>query len=212
MKTLISGGGLGDAAMIFAAIQSKACPINLFEPYYLTHVELPRKLLSLISGFYRYQNIRAEVFHINSWDWLSKNRSDYDCFVSTHWDGKNDFEDGWRINSFPDIVSNHIEGIDTIVSPSAGRNGNRKFREEDISKVILRDSVKVISPDNTPTIRDLIDVICSANIVIGHAGFVTFFAGMAGKKVFMVPEKPASDMRVDPLWDVTEIGNLMDVC
>ena len=222
MIKMVSGGGLGDAAMIFAALNSNESPVNPFtDNYIIDHVEVPDKLLFLIEGFYRYQKIKSQVFQINSWDWLKNNRSSYDYFVSTHWNGNDDFEKGWRINPFPVINYRKIDDIDVVVFPSAGRNGNRKFDEDSLygfamsekRSRIVRHSLsdgdrKVLFVSG---IERLVDVICSANVVIGHAGFNTFLAGMANKEVFMVPEKPASDMRKDPFWKVTEINCLEEI-
>ena len=233
MTNLIGGGGLGDAAMIFAALNSNESPVDIkSEDYLLTHVEVPSTLIQAIRDFYCYQGIRSNVLNIRSYDnWMTENRQGYDHFVAACWHGLVGREKGWRINSFPDITYDHVDDVDILISPSAGRSNDRRFTDNEFIEFTNNDSVSIIThfiPDGkvgewiqarmkigkallATNVRDVVDRICSSSVVVGNSGFVTFLAGMAGKKVFQLPEKPASDYRTDPNWNVTEIYSLEEI-
>ena len=230
MIKLLTGGGLGDAAMSYAKLYSPYAPFanKPIEDLHVTHVEVPGNLIPTIEKFYKSQNINTDVFKIDSWQWLSDNISKYDYYLGTHWSRENVGDpDSWEIEPFPPIVFDKIRTFKTVLCPSSGRSSNRKFSKDDILKFDFDDLVYIGTGDkenleffdglsgisflNKTDLWQAIDIICGCDIFIGQSGFLSFLAAMAKKKVYMVSEGQSSIYRVHPKWDVTYINNLSEV-
>lgn len=198
MLKLLTGGGLGDAAMAFAKLHgSYATNIKL------THVETHFNLLDSIREFYDSQGINSQVIQIPSWQWKIDNEKKYDAWVDTNWEG---------INPFPPIKYNQ-QPADILICPASGRNSNRQYSRTELEKIDservtyvgqigLVDGLKGNSLLGITTIKQLIDLICSANTIIAFEGFIAYLGAMAGKKVFVKRRNMnAIKKRKHPDWD-----------
>lgn len=230
MVNFLTGGGLGDAAMSVAKLWSESNPVNNLDDILLTHVETHAVLIPSIRNFYKSQQIHALVKEIPNWDWLTENRKKYDYWLGTHWSEQDGYEKSWEINPFPPIhYSEFIPNIDILLSPFAGRLGNRNFTVDDINKFQKNHDVTLAgwcnqdfaeqitnkskrSFINRTTISELVDLIGSSNTVIAPEGFVVYLAGMLGKEVFILDKNiEAITYRVHPKWNVKIIKNLQEV-
>lgn len=200
---LLTGGGLGDAAMAVAKLYAKFNPSDIK----LTHVEVHQHLLSPIGDFYMSQGIDAEVKWIPSWRWKNEHESEYDFWLDSGW------QDGWPILPFPPLKFD-LRTIDILVNPISGRNGNRSLSKAEIE---LLDSKRITyvgtrgnlegllgtSLIGKTSIKDLVDLICSANVIITPEGFVAYLGAMAGKKVWVKRDNlRAIERRKHPDWEL----------
>ncbi len=113
-----------------------------------------------------------------------------------------------------------------ILSPFAGQNRNRSIESSQIEifaekygkrvtyvgsgrKCNIKSGIDLI--DKISFIK-LIDLICSANVVISPEGFVVYFAGMAGKKVFCHRYNVAAiNERAHPSWNIKLFDDLKEL-
>lgn len=230
---LLTGGGLGDAAMSFAKLQSKDMPEDFKDNYFLTHAETHPHLLDAINTFYSLQEVPHIVEKIDNWGWLQENRKYYDAWVGTAWHKHNDEEDSWEIEPFPFIKYDYIPNVDILICPSSGREMTRSIYFNDIkgwakkhvngrslsfagkldpgvSKLIDRD-IECQNFINKTSLKEYIDLICSCKVLIAPGGFSCYLAGMAKKKVFARSEGLPSLNRFHPEWDYQYIDNIYEV-
>jgi hypothetical protein len=212
MLKLITGGGLGDAAMALAKMQAKFDPKDI----HLTHCAVKRKLLAPISCFYKTQKIKHLTKGIKSWDNHSKLIKNYDCWLETGW------SDGWEINPFPALFYDKKD-IDVLVTPAAGRNATRSFSKKElidfhsdrityVGKVEGYGDLPGKSLINQTTLKELVDLICSANVIIAPEGFVAYLGALAGKEVYVKDQNmPAIKKRKHPDWKMKIISSLQEV-
>ena len=240
MIKVLNSGGLGDSLMSFCKMKSSRCPFSLdIDSTKITHVEVPTTLLSAINQFYVTQDLLVEVKAIPSWDYYHEVlKHEFDHVLGSTWDGNRDKEDTgfatWEIEPFPDFKTPDVEHRrhDILVAVGAGRQANRKFKVSDIygfdskhkshdydiayTGVVCDASYysglrKSNFINKLSSVVDLIGIILNAKIVISHAGFVTYLAAAAKKKVFCVSEGLPSDLRIHPEWQVEYIKTLEDV-
>ncbi len=238
MIKVLASGGLGDALMSYCKMKSPRCPFDI-DDVEITHVEVPTTLLSAINQFYVSQDLVVDVKNIPNWDYyhdVLKHKFDY--VLGSTWDGNRDKDDTgfttWEIEPFPKFKTPDIEQRKhkILVAVGAGRRANRKFRVADVygfdskhanhdydiayTGIVCDSSYynglrKSNFVNKLSSVVDLIGMILKADIVISHAGFVTYLAGAARKKVFCVSEGTSSDIRTHPEWDVTYIQTLEDI-
>jgi hypothetical protein len=228
---LITGGGLGDAAMSIGNLYGDHQLFDWNGSIHLTHVEVPPKLLNAISAFYSTQKVNHTVTQIKSWEWLKKNRGEFDHYLGTSWHENDCNEKTWEMNPFPPIIHSKVDRVDIVITPTAGRGASRKFDLKEIEKFSLKYGEKYsifyvgnVSEEtenfiaklpgksllNNTTMKELIDVLCSCSIFIGHAGFCAYLSAMSGSLTYLVPEVNSSK-RIHPKWKVNKIKSLKQI-
>jgi len=236
MLELMGNGGFGDCLVVFARVFSLKAPfkVNLNDTRltFFTNVRAKSTLGVSIPEFYESQGINCRmVFGGNGASWVQKNRQDFDYYLSGRWHGKNRGEDNWEINPFPVIKHEKKPGIDVVIAPVAGWDNKRKFNGTVLRNFVVsipkhrhltyvgrgnktyRNSIANLRGNsllNATTAKELVDVVCSAKVVIGNPGFITYLACMAGKKVFSTREA-FSRSYFHPKWNANFITRLMDV-
>lgn len=218
MINLLTSGGLGDASMSFAKIFSKDSPFDINENINLTHITNVRgegSFAESILQFYESQSIKTTIqLDHKGGGFRKKHRNEYDHYLGTHWDATNgEDESSWEINPFPPIKYEYIPGKDIFINPSSGLCVNTGSMVDDkVDKFKKDNSGRAIHINDTPkdTIFDLINNICSSNIIISHEGFCSFLGAMANKKVFVIP-RVSLDNRQHPDWNMTRVKDISDI-
>ena len=232
MIKLLCNGGCGDACMVYAKLFSKDCPFTLDQQYTLHHTEVHRTLLPAISSFYRTQHINAYVDKIDNWQqYLKLYRKDYTYLLDTSWQGINEAEPCWEINPKAPLIYEKQQDIEVLVAPFAGRDATRTFTFDDIKALhakhgkrvhyigkgnttttnVIQSIVGDLSLINITSMQELVNLICSCDVLVGHSGFCVFLAGLAQKKVYCVSEGRPTQIRVHPSWNVQYIKTLNEV-
>jgi hypothetical protein len=210
---LLTGGGLGDAVMAFAKLHARYNPADVF----LTHVEVYPHLIPAISSFYQTQDINCDVFEISSWNWKEEHEKEYDDWLFTSWD------EGWEIDPFPPLKFDK-RNVNVVISPLSGRNTNRGWSRNELLAVdneqviyIGTNGQEVVSGlkgkslIGQTTMKEVIDLICSANTVIAAEGFVAYLGAMAGNQVYVKRNNVlAIQKRKHPNWklEIVDIPNV----
>lgn len=216
----IGGGGLGDAAMLFAKLQNSPVKIE-----HHTHVETYSELIPVIKEFYDSQKVNCDVKKIKSWK--DVDYSGYDYLLETTALGK-----PWDIKAFPDFITDYNidNACDIIVSPMAGRKSDRCFGVLELQNFIdmyHEYKIGIVGKDcefdinncynfiNKTSLKELIDIIYSCKIFVGHPGFNTYIAAMMEKEVYSTKElkfvEGYSTQRYHPDWNVKFINQLSDI-
>lgn len=124
MKTVLGGGGLGDAVMVYLRLDK----MNLDKDnVHLTHVMVKETLRESVQEFYDSQNIKAEV-KLAGRDWVNKNKGRYNYHFmiveNPKWD---------EITAFPIFNLENGPKFDILISPTAGRDNDRGFSWHEIN-------------------------------------------------------------------------------
>lgn len=199
MKTVLGGGGLGDAAMLYSKLLNLNIPIEDIE---LTHVEVPKILIPKIKEFYDTQNLTSTVLQIDNYrDWMNVNKDNYDIFVDTSAYGENMYPH-IEIIPFPELNINNSYDFDIVVSPSAGKYSERNFGIQEIMNLIKKnndkkivligtvnnsvmfDGLGITNLLNKTSIQEALNIIAGSEYVIAPSGFISFIGCMMKKNVF----------------------------
>ena len=202
MKTLLGGGGFGDSVIVFAKCITK----YKRDEFKLLHLETHAELLSSISEFYSSQQINHEIINIPSWNVFYNHEIEYDEYTGTTWHKNDPFGVTWDIDPFPKIIFDHKPEVDILIVPQSGRSSLTRELSHDkiISYVALYKTrriqligkmddtlckkytnLHVESLINRTNVKELVDLICSANLIIGPVGFCTALGGLAGKQIIV---------------------------
>jgi hypothetical protein len=225
---LLTSGGLGDAAMSFAKIHARFS--DYLDKIFVTHIRVrDDNLYDTIHEFYNTQEIKNEVIKVPSWDWQPQNRNKYDFFLGNNWTKENhNDESSWKIKSFPQIKYSKIEGIFTLLNPSSGgvKEGTKYFNKKKVEDFLEKHPETILigrgneknyedipnSLYNKTSISELVNLIASADTVISPEGFVAYFAGMCGKRVFVKNDNTeAIYKRKHPDWNMNLVSGVEEI-
>lgn len=221
---LVTSGGLGDAAMSLAKAHARYHPENIKITHISTHYGTENRLQAAISSFYASQGIESEVILIRDWSWLPENRHRFEAFLGTAWTAENPGDEtSWEIKPFPDVRFTKVEGHPLLLSPISGGKSNKSMSPVEVGEFCEATGATLVGNDprvytaknsffNQTTVSELVNLIASADTVIGTEGFVVYFAGMCGKRVFCLNQNiDAIRKRKHPEWDFTVVHSLNEV-
>jgi hypothetical protein len=233
MIRLLTGGGLGDAAMSYAKIHSQSCPFSPSDPFTITHHSSLRKseggISAAIKEFYSSQGIRSSVVltDMSGAKFYEDNIDDYHHYLGTSWTENNGGGIvSWPINAFPPFKCNKIAGPMTLIALVSGSTMARSVDLGEVKKlaeycsragpvgyigwapVEIREQVESELPGtsylNGTTIPELLNLLCSSETVIGPQGFITHVACMMRKQVLAItPDRSVVEHYIHPSWNVT---------
>jgi len=227
---LLASGGLGDAVMSYAKIESSNAPF--YRKFSYLDIELVHQvcrgtdeiLKDQIYQFYQSQGLDCKIVIVDSWYQVLDHGS-FDYVLEGGWSGKgyNNEHNCWEIEPFPLIeytLQDDAKKIALIIS--SGRNQNRGFSFEDCKQFAENHDVLLLGISQDKRFEDLgrnslvnhtdflrfINLIASSSIIVGHSGFCCYFAGMLNKEVYCVSEGIPTQGNIHPKWNVKYIDNL----
>lgn len=218
MKIFVEGG-LGDAVMICARIKT----MNLNGE--VLHVTTSRRanLRDPIEHLYHYYDIDAkvEIMSMKERQPYLKDPS-FSHILGSHWKFKNDYcRDLSEINPFPHKSSAN-SGYDVLINVSSGFDRSRKFTPKDVKDYVSKSDRRIVIVGqsklnydipgatnfvNNTSLEEYVDLLRNTPVTITHGGFACYQAGLAGRKVFYVPEY-CSSRYIHPKWNTKKIRNL----
>jgi len=228
---LLTGGGLGDAMIAMAKFYSRF----VLEDCQVTHGVSHRQWINNIQSLYNYQEIKCKVEYTIWREEIETKSKIHDYFLHTTWNAKihedeilKYFPEDWEIEPFPPLKYNKRQDVDIVISPVACMEFKRKLNDSSLMKLADRISktnhityvghgrpmnhYPGTSLINKTTIPELVDIICSANVVIGAEGLVTWLGAMADKKVFMqIDNLPGIKRRQHPKWNIALFNDMREV-
>ena len=230
IKALICGG-MGDSLIGFVKLQSKFSIEEIKNNIEITHVDIYNILFKSIANFYKSQEINYQLLKIDSWDWLKNQQENYDIIIADNsWNG-NTNNSYLRNKINPEIKYYHLPNIDIVLHPVAGRNMNRRIPFDDIFEFCKNTPLKdiciigwiekqyetqllTLSNVNTflnesGTLIDILNLVCSCNIYIGNEGFSFILANIMKKNVYT--RSLHNNNIADPTWNYTIINNLNSI-
>lgn len=218
MKNILSGGGLGDAALIYAQLYN----MNFEkEEYFLTHYMHKKPLMNAVDEFYSSQNINHEIKKIDDPKWYDKNKHKYDIIIYTL--------EKQKMCAFPEFNITKQSHYNVLIAPVAGRNNDRIFFNNEINNFIKNNSNKkmalvgkgnvnlnyydyVDNYLNKTTISEVLNLIYSSDVIISPGGFIAIVGGLMGKKVFTKELRQITrNDYYHPEWNNQFINNLNEV-
>lgn len=219
-------GGFGDALYVLGEIQQK---YNVSEVS-LVHARKDKLPINdSIKEFYESQDLEAEVVvRDNHESWVKENYAAgrFEAFIN---------KDGSHYSLMANQLRVKYELLHdtpkTILVPRAGRDerNKREFSIDSVNQflefhkrepiLLLGDTNQeyvdalVTYPEHTnlmnkTKVKDLVNLICSSETLIGHPGFLAYLAAMTGKTVRTTVEPHCSHLYFNPNWDVTFIRGI----
>ena len=162
-------------------------------------------------------------------EWKVKNRNSFLYSLGTGWSSEEDKdEDCWEINPFPMINYTKQKDIQIVINPSSGGTDavRKEFTNNEIKNFVEKYPESIIigrgknkelesignSLYNKTSMKELVDIIASSQIVISPEGFVAYFGAMCGKKVLVKNQNlPAIKKRRHPDWDFSLIDSMDNI-
>ena len=240
MIKLLTSGGLGDAVMSFAKAEKLNIDRNNFIVYHARIRE--DNLDNTIVDFYSSQGITSKIVRVHNDnkrkhqgevldDWLLENLKRYNYYLGTHWSANNGSYsrlDSWEIDPFPKVKYSKTNDCKILLNPSSGgtEDVKKSFDQKQIEKFLDKYPETVIigkgndiqyekfsnSLYNKTSMKDLVNLIASSEVVVSPEGFVPYFAGMCGKTVYVKDENiKAIENRKHPEWDFNIINTIEDI-
>jgi hypothetical protein len=238
MIKLLTGGGLGDAALSLAKLYSKDLPFKLelgnTKITHITNVKGKGTHDISIPEFYKSQGINSEVILAPTGpDLKNKIRPEYAYYLGTGWDELNGGDErSWKIEPFPPLVYENMKA-DIVISPFAAwdlsRTVTSKEMKEFVSKIPQDRNITYVGkvPNemvslfeefrgesflNQVGVKHLIDFVCSANTIVAHVGFISILGGLANKKVLTFGNHGANRRDLyHPEWNMKCNKRLNDI-
>ena len=228
MKQVLCSGSLGDASIVVAKLHSPEAPFSPNEVL-LTHATARRhkgNVVRSICEFYAYQRLNCEIRIVDhGGDWVKAHRDEYDFHLKSQWWADGD----WEMPAQAPLIHRPIQDVDIVLCPSSGYKMERSFPAEEVLKFASKSkrhitlcgwadlaTEKVIRSQsmdnitcllNRTVMRQFIDILMSAKVVICNAGFAAYVAAMGGAKVHACGFHKAY---FHPDWDVTFISGIVN--
>jgi len=227
MIKLSASGGFGDAVLGIGKLYAADAPFDVaVDQIHVTHFTNERgegiQDVSL-KELYAINNISADVFLGESGYKGFLDEALFDYYLGSGWGTK----DGcWEMKPFYEMPHDEVIA-DVVISPVAAWNNSRSITMEQLESIVkgvpeekkityigrapnrykrLVSTLRGENRINEDGVKHLIDIVYSANVVIGHTGFICNLGGIARKKVIQIgnhPENHREAYNLHPAWDIT---------
>ena len=235
---LLTAGGMGDSVLSYCKLWSDEAPFDIrrdkIELVHATNIRGAGAFSESIQAWYKTQGISARVDTAPKGPgYYNENRSKYDYYLGAGVDAYNGGDEpSWPISPTPKIYYNPLMWPRTVITPFSGYNSNRNIPVDDISRFMdrhphhqitligwcpadysaLNDNGKrVQNMLNRTQVQDVVDIVCSANVVIGCTGFITILAAAAGIETFSIREPNVPMAHFHSEWKARYVDSINEV-
>ena len=235
---LLTAGGMGDSVLSYCKLWSSKAPFNMnkdkIELVHVTNERGGERFRRSIQEWYESQGISARVdLAPKGLGYYNANRCKYDYYLGAGIGAYNGGDErSWPVSSLPKIKFNQLSWPRTVITPFSGYNSNRSISVDMLSRFMNRHphhwitligwspidysqlndhGAQLHNMLNRTEVQDVVDIVCSANVVIGCTGFITILAAAAGIETFSIKEPNVPMAHFHSKWNARYVNTMDEV-